>query len=95
MNGLPLILLALAVCGGAAIASFRSPAGVYKRTLIAFVTFVLGAGALVLIGSPFLGDGAGLGVALILYAAAALAIALALSAILGASLRHLWNRLRR
>lgn len=87
-------LFFMVVCAGAlaiGVASFRAPAGVYRKAGLGLVFGIGGPLALVFSLSPFLGEGAGLGIALILYVWSALVIAAAVSAFLGASFRHLWN----
>ncbi|MFN3959638.1 MAG: hypothetical protein ACK4NP_06970 [Parvularculaceae bacterium] len=95
---MPIDLFLLLVGAGALMlgaASFRAPAGVYRKAGLGLVLGIGGPIALACALSPFLGDGAGLGIALILYVWSALVLAAAFSAALGASFRHLWNFLGR
>jgi len=86
-----LLIVAAAGIAGLGVVSFRAPAGVYRKACLGLLAGIGAPAVGAYFLSPFFGSGSGLGIAFLLYFWWTAVVAAALSAVLGASLRHLWN----
>jgi hypothetical protein len=77
-----------------AVRAFERPQGVYLKSLVGAVLFIVGAYGLLFLLSPWLGSGAGMGVAFIYVAYVALVLAFAALACIAATARHVWDATR-